>query len=49
MAAHVSVANGDPVLVGDVPATFEALTERVKTVRPNSYMLTSQRAIQLQL
>jgi hypothetical protein len=33
MSAHVSLAAGPPVLVGDVPATMAALTERVKLVR----------------
>lgn len=32
MAAHVSLAAGPPVLIGDVPATIAALAERVKEV-----------------
>ena len=34
MAAHVSFANGDPVLLGQIPETIAALTERVKSVPP---------------
>ena len=32
MAAHVSLANGAPVLVGDIPETVAALIARVKSV-----------------
>ena len=35
MAAHVSLANGPPVLIGDVPDTVAALCQRVKSVPPH--------------